>query len=503
MINLRSIFGFKFRKDNNRENIKIKTPVIGELDSGGITVDSNNYYYQRNQELDPITRINNEISLIDKYRNMDKNPEVSNAIDDICDEAIVNDGDVVNINLDEIQNSIIGDDIKNKIIEEFNNILTVMNFNKNAYNYFRRWYVDGKLFLHILVDDENPKQGIKQFKYIDPRQIVKIQEYSEYIDDKTGAVLVKDGLEYFLYNREGIGSASLDGDVISVDSVAYAHSGIIDNNGIILSNLHRSLKPLNNLQLIEDSSVIYRMVRAPERRAFYVDCGRLNTKQTEQHIQALMNNYKNQLNYNVETGEINNGREFMAMTEDFWLPRQNGKQTEIETLPGGANLDQIEDIVYFYKKFLKSLKVPVSRYEENGTIGLGRSSEINRDELKFGKYIRRLLVQFSEILKSSLRAQILIKNILTIEEWNQIENNINFEFNKDSYFTELKEMEILNEKLSACGNIEDYIGKYFSKKYVQKNILKMSDDEIDNMNKEIKDEEKSGDIQVEDEESGF
>lgn len=502
MLNLRSVFGFKFRKDKEREKIKIKTPVIGELD-GSVAIDSNNYYYQRIHDIDPLTRINTEVGLIERYRNMDKIPEVSNAIDDICDEAIVNDGDVVNINLDEISEDVISQDTKDKIIEEFNNVLSIMNFNKTAYSYFRRWYVDGKIFLHMLVDDRNPQQGIKQFKYIDPRQIVKIQEYTEYPDEKTGTLLIKDENEYFLYNKDGIDSAAMSGDIISVDSIAYAYSGIVDSNGVILSNLHRSIKPLNNLQLVEDSSVIYRLTRAPERRAFYVDCGRLNTKQTEQHIQNLMNNYKNQIRYNVETGEISNDREFMAMTEDFWLPRQNGKQTEIETLPGGANLDQIEDIAYFHKKFLRSLKVPVSRYEDNNSIGLGRSSEINRDELKFGKFIKRLLQQFSELPRSALRAQLLIKNILTVEEWNQISNDINFDWNKDSYFTELKEMEILNEKLSACGNIEDYIGKYFSKRYVQKNILKMSDDEIKNMDNEINDERKTGTIPNEDKESDF
>lgn len=494
MLNLKSIFGFKFRKDNDKDKIKIKTPIAGEIE-GGIAVDSNNYYYFQNNQMDPLTRINNEISNIDRYRNMDKNPEVSNAIDDICDEAIVNDGDIVNINLDEIDESVIGDDIKKQIIDEFNVVLSVMNFNKNAWNLFRRWYVDGKLFLHILVDEENPQQGVKQFKYIDPRLIVKIQEYNESVDEKTGTILINDGIEYFLYNRDGIDTAALTGDVISIDSVAYAYSGITDPNGIILSNLHRSIKPLNQLQLVEDSSVVYRLTRAPERRVFYVDCGRLNTKQTEQHVQNLMNAYKNQIQYNTETGEISNDREFLAMTEDFWMPRQNGKQTEVDTLPGGANLDQIEDIAYFHKKFLQSLKVPVSRYEENNSIGLGRTSEINRDELKFNKFIRRLLVQFADVLKSSLRAQLLIKNVLTVEEWNLISNDVNFEFNKDSYFSELKDMEILNEKLSACGNIEDYIGKYFSKRYVQKNILKMSDDEIEQMNKEIKDETKSGEIE--------
>lgn len=492
---LRSIFGFKFRKDRDLENIKIKTPIIEES-NGGITVDSNNYYYQKTQDLDPLTKITNEIELINRYRNMDKNPDVSNAIDDICDEAIVNEGDVVNINLDQINTDIINEDVKDKIIEEFNNVLSIMNFNKNAYNYFRRWYIDGKLFLHILVDEENPHQGIKQFKYIDPRQIVKIQEYSEYPDDKTGTILVKDEQEYFLYNREGINAGALDGDVISVDSIAYAYSGIYSPEGIVLSNLHRSIKPLNQLQLVEDSSVVYRLTRAPERRVFYVDCARLNTKQSEQHVQNLMNHHKNELNYNTETGEISNDRNFLAMTEDYWLPRQNGKQTEIETLPGGANLDQIEDILYFKKKFLQSLKVPVSRLEDTNSIGLGRTSEINRDELKFGKFVRRLLVQFSDILKTSLRAQLLIKNIVTVEEWNKIENDITFNFNKDSYFTELKDMEILNEKISALGNIEDYIGKYFSKKYAQKNILKMSDDEIQQMQDEINSEKKTGEIQT-------
>lgn len=498
MFNLRSIFGFKFRDDRNLKNIKIKTPVIGGESDGGLYIDSNNYYYQKNAELDPITRINNEISLIDRYRNMDKNPDVSNAIDDICDEAIINDGDIVNINLDQIDNENIDEETKKIIIEEFNSVLTIMNFNKNAYNYFRRWYVDGKIFLHILIDEDNPQQGIKQFKYIDPRQIIKIQEYSEEPDEKTGTILIKNEQEYFLYNRDGIDTGSLTGDVLSSDSVAYAYSGIIDPTGMILSNLHRSIKPLNQLQLVEDSSVVYRLTRAPERRVFYVDCGRLNTKQAEQHVLNLMNNHRNEIQYNTETGEIQNDRNFLSGVEDFWMPRQNGKQTEVETLPGGANLDQIEDIMYFKKKFLQSLKVPLSRLEENNTIGLGRPSEISRDELKFGKFIKRLLNQFSELLKSSLKAQLLIKNVVTIEEWNQISNDISFIFNKDSYFTELKEIEILNEKLQACGNIEDYIGKYFSKKYVQKNILKMSDDQIIQMNDEIKEEENKGIISQED-----
>ena len=493
---LGSVFGFKFRKNKNTENERVITPVTTEND-GGITLDSSSYFYYSRDGYNSVDIISNEVDLINRYRSMVNNPDVSNAIDDICDEAIVVDNGVVSINLDAISDDILPDNSKDIIIEEFGKVLTAMDFNINAYNLFRQFYIDGRIYMHALVDINNPSQGVKKFKIIDPRQIVKVREVSEALSDN-GIMIEQEGEEYFIYNKDGIDSGTLSGVKISKDSIAYAFSGIVDNNGCVLSDLHRAIKPLNQLTLVEDSSVVYRLARSSEKRVFYVDCGRMNPKQSEEYVQRLMASHNNKLQYNSETGEIDSDKKFLSMLDDFWMPRINGKSTEIQSLDGGASLGEIEDILYFQKKFLKSLKVPTSRLDGDNSIGLGRTNEINRDELKFNKFVQRKLVKFSDLLRGSLRIQLLSTNTISVEDWDRIENLIEFDWKKDSYFTELKNMEILREKISAINDINDYIGTYFSKEYVQKNILNMSDDEIFNMNQQIE-KEKSNQPQDEEE----
>lgn len=498
---LGSVFGFKFRKNKETENQKVLTPVVSE-NEGGITLDSSSYFYYSRDGSNNVDIIKNEVDLINRYRNMTNNPDVSNAIDDICDEAIIFDGGIVNINLDSISEDILPEKSKEIIIDEFNKVLTAMDFNINAYNLFRQFYIDGRIYMHALVDVDNPTQGIKKFKIIDPRQIIKVREIEEDTDEN-GVLISKDGDEYFIYNRDGIDSGTLSGDIISKDSIAYAFSGIVDNNGCVLSDLHRAIKPLNQLTLVEDSSVVYRLARSSEKRVFYVDCGRMNPKQSEEYVQRLMANHNNKLQYNSETGDIDSDKKFMAMLEDFWMPRINGKSTEIQSLDGGASLGEIDDILYFQKKFLKSLKIPASRIDNDNSIGLGRTSEINRDELKFTKFIQRKLVKFSDLLRTALRIELLSTNTISVEDWDKIENLIEFNWTKDSYFTELKNMEILREKISAINDINDYIGTYFSKEYVHKNILNMTDVEIKIMNEQINNEKSNGEITTDEEDNNF
>lgn len=495
---LGSVFGFKFRKNKNTENQKVITPIT-TVNDGGITIDSSSYFYYSRDGQSGVDIIANEVDLINRYRIMANNPDVSNAVDEICDEAIIVDNGVVSLNLDAIAEDILPKNSKEIIIEEFNKVLTAMDFNINAYNLFRQFYIDGRIYMHAMIDVDNPTQGVKKFKLIDPRQIIKVKETIETTDDK-GTIITEDGEEYFIYNKDGIDSGTLSGEQISKDSIAYAFSGIVDNNGCVLSDLHKAIKPLNQLTLVEDSSVVYRLARASEKRVFYVDCGRLNYKQAEEYVTKLMNNHNNKIQYNSETGEIENDKKFISMLEDYWLPRINGKSTEIQSLDGGASLGEIDDILYFQKKFLKSLKVPTSRLESDSSIGLGRTSEINRDELKFSKFVQRKLVKFSDLLRTALRIELLSTNTISVEDWDKIENLIEFDWKKDSYFSELKNMEILRERISAVNDIQDYVGQYFSKEYVQKNILNMSDEEIDIMNKQIETEKSKNIIPNEDEE---
>jgi len=428
-----------------------------------------------------------ESDLITKYRDLILQPEVENAVDDIINEAIVITKKVksVEIILGEVA---LTEEIKEKIRQEFSTILDLLNFQNLAFDIFRRWYVDGRLYYHIMVDEELPREGIKELRYIDPRRMRKVREAvtktlglrGSSADMKVPAVQ-----DYYIYKSEPqypqITALSTQQDVrVAPDSICYVHSGLFDQrNQMVLSYLHKAIKPMNQLRMLEDATVIYRLARAPERRIFYIDVGTLPKVKAEQYLRDMMVKHKNRLVYDGATGEIRDDRKFMTLLEDFWLPRREGsKGTEITTLAGGQNLGQMEDVEYFRKRLYKALNVPTSRLEADGAFNLGRPSEITRDELKFAKFITRLRARFTHLFDNLLEIQLSLKGIMTREEWEQIKNSVSYDFLEDNYFTEAKHSEILTARLTLLQTIESQIGKYYSKQWVQKNILRLTEKEL-------------------------
>ncbi len=460
------------------------------VDDGAVTVTQNAYY---GTYVDLEGSVRNEIELITRYREMSNHPECQMAIDEIVNEAITHDdqGKVVDIVLDNLKQP---ETIKKKIIEEFNNVLKMLNFSNLADDVFKRWYIDGRVFYHIVVNDKNPKEGIQELRYIDPRKIRKVREIKKDRDPKTGAMIVVSVAEYYVFNDRGTTTQTFTANVgqglrISPDSIVNINSGLMDaKNTFVISYLHKAIKPLNQLRMIEDAIVIYRISRAPERRVFYIDVGNLPRGKAEQYI---MIKYRNKLVYDANTGELRDERKHMSMLEDFWLPRrEGGKGTEITTLPAGQNLGELEDVKYFQKKLLQSLNVPYSRLEsqEGGLAGLGRSQEVTRDELKFAKFVVRLRNKFSQLFDDLLRTQLVLKGICTREEWDEFKEQIYYDFRKDNNFTELREAELLQNRLQMVQLVDPFVGRYFSNKYVKENILMMTEDEIEIMDEQIAEE---------------
>ena len=441
-----------------------------------------------------------ELALIKRYRDIAQQPECDSAIEDITNEAIVSDErDMsVSISLDRLP---VSPKIKTKMREEFHTILHLLDFNAKGHDIFRRWYVDGRLYYHKIIDPKNPRRGIKEVRYIDPRKIKKVRETRKERDQKTGMDMVVSVQPYYLYNQGGWESSGASGGVkITDDSITYAPSGLVDmQKGSVLSHLNKAIKPVNQLRMIEDSLVIYRISRAPERRIFYIDVGNLPKMKAESYLKDVMNRYRNKMVYDAKTGEIRDDRNHMSMLEDFWLPRrEGGRGTEITTLPGGSNLGEIDDITYFQKKLYRSLNVPVSRLAEETGFSIGRSDNITRDELKFTKFVGRLRKKFSIIFADMLKTQLLLKGVIALEDWDTFKEHIQFDFLQDGHFTELKNAEILRERLDMLGQIESYVGEYFSKEYVKKKILRMTDEEISEIEGQINDEMDSEDDGSED-----
>ena len=418
------------------------------------------------------------------------------AIDEIVNEAITHDesGRVVDIVLNNLKQP---ESIKKKIIEEFNTITKLLNFSNLADDLFKRWYIDGRMFYHIVVNDENPKEGIKELRYIDPRKIRKVREIKKDRDPRTGAMVIVSTAEYYVFNDRGTTTQTFTANVgqglrISPDSIVNINSGLMDaKNTFVISYLHKAIKPLNQLRMIEDAIVIYRISRAPERRVFYIDVGNLPRGKAEQYLRDIMIKYRNKLVYDANTGELRDERKHMSMLEDFWLPRrEGGKGTEITTLPAGQNLGELEDVKYFQKKLLQSLNVPYSRLEsqEGGLAGLGRSQEVTRDELKFAKFVVRLRNKFSQLFDDLLRTQLVLKGICTREEWDEFKEQIYYDFRKDNNFTELREAELLQNRLQMVQLVDPFVGRYFSNKYVKENILMMTEEEIEQMDEQIAEE---------------
>ena len=491
-----SLFGFTIsrKEDENSQAVQQSfTPPVN--DDGALTITSA-AYYGTYVDLDGSAK--NEIELIGRYREMAMQPEIESAIDDIINEAICQDDDGRNIRmiLDELKQP---DKIKKSLQAEFNTVLRLLNYNQMAQDVFRRYYVDGRLYYHIIVDREAPTDGIKELRYIDPRKIRKVREVKKSKDERTGVEVANVINEYYIFNDKVIsGSSSNFGPVgvrITTDSIINVVSGLMDSRrAVVLSYLHKAIKPLNQLRMIEDATVIYRISRAPERRIFYIDVGNLPKLKAEQYLRDIMVKYKNKLVYDAVTGEVRDDRKFLSMMEDFWLPRrEGGKGTEITTLPGGQNLGELEDVKYFEKKLYKALSVPVSRLNpESSGFSLGRTNEITRDELKFAKFVDRLRNKFSNLFDQAMRVQVVLKGICTAEEWDMMKENIYYDFIKDNNFTELKDAELMTNRLGLLQTIDPYTGRYFSQLWIQRNVLRLSDDEIEEMDKEIEMEKEQG-----------
>ena len=476
-------FGFEIK----RKSAAIEKPAVSfvpKTDEDGAGVIQAGGHFGAYLDIDG-DKAKSEIDLILKYRDIAAQPECDAAVEDIVNESIVgnHDGAPLNLILDEVDTS---NKIKKSVQAEFTKILQLLNFNSYAHDIYRRWYVDGRLPYHIIIDQNNPKAGIKELRYIDPTKLRKVKEVEEKDDPKTGAKVIVKQKEYYMFQDNAMGKYN-QGLKIHPDSIAYATSGVMDQSRKrIMSYLQKAIKPVNQLRMMEDSLVIYRLARAPERRMFYIDVGNLPRGKAEQYMKDIMAKYRNKLVYDAKTGEIRDDRKHMSMLEDFWLPRrEGGRGTEISTLPGGENLGQIEDIIYFQKRLYRSLNVPMNRLEQEQQFSLGRATEISRDELKFQKFIDRLRNRFANLFYDILKKQLILKNVITEDDWNSWKNKVTIDFLRDNHFAELKEAELLRERIQSLDQITNYVGEYFSKEWVQKNVLLFDDETIDNMNKEI------------------
>ena len=490
-----SLFGFEIsRRKNEEEQASQPSFTPPNNEDGALTI-SSAAYYGTYVDLDGTAK--NEVELISRYREMAMQPEIESAIDDIMNEAIVqdDDGKIIEIVLDDLDQP---EKIKKAIKDEFHTILRLLNYKHMAQDIFRRYYIDGRLYYNVLIDKENPIAGIKELRYIDPRKLRKVREIKKKKDERTGAEIIDVFNEYYIYNDKVVtGSSSNYGPVgvrITLDSIVSVVSGLMDSRrAVVLSYLHKAIKPLNQLRMIEDATVIYRISRAPERRIFYIDVGNLPKLKAEQYLRDIMVKYKNKLVYDAQTGEVRDDRKFLSMMEDFWLPRrEGGKGTEITTLPGGQNLGELEDVKYFQKKLYNSLSVPISRLEPNQGFSIGRVAEVTRDELKFAKFVDRLRNKFSDIFNQALRVQCVLKGICTADEWDQFKEHIYYDFIKDNNFSELKDAELMRERLSLLSAVDPYTGRYFSQAWIQRNVLRLTDDQIKEMQSEIDEEKEIG-----------
>ena len=448
--------------------------------------------------------VRSEIDLISKYRMMALDPEVELAVDDIINEAIVSEKGKppVAISLGGLN---VSPQVKNKIRTEFNHVINLMHFDRLAYDIFKKWYVDGRIYYHVMIDSKNPREGIQELRPLDPRNVKKAKELQDkrVSNDRKLISLPTSTIDYYLYYPDGITNPnSQTGLKISADSIVYSHSGILNpEKTMILGHLHKAIKPQNQLKMLEDSTVIYRISRAPERRIFYIDVGNLPKVKAEQYIQGIMSKFKNKVIYDTETGDIRDDRKHMSMLEDFWLPRrEGGRGTEITTLPGGTNLGEIEDIIYFKKKLYKALGVPVSRLEPEGSFSLGRATEITRDEVKFGKFVGRLRTRFSSVFDEILERQLRLKGIVSKEDWDELKPHIKYTWQQDSHFAELKHAEVLRDRVEIAQTIDEYIGRFYSVDWVRKNVLMQTEEDIADINGQIKREEDAGEEMGEGEE---
>ena len=484
------LFGFTIGRKEEIEKLKndnLKSFVPPQDNDGALEIAPGGVY---GTYVDLEGTAKSEAELVTRYREMSTQPEADLAIDDIVNEAIVyNEKDpAVSIVLDDLK---VSQGIKNRIREEFDKVLRLLHFTTNAYDIFKRWYVDGRLYYHVVIDEKNPRDGIQELRQVDPRKIRKVKQPIKSKDDKMNAILTKGYLQYYIYHPRGI-NRSNQGLKISKDSIIFCHTGLLDNRmAMILGHLHKAIKPLNQLRMLEDATVIYRLARAPERRIFYIDVGNLPKMKAEQYLRDMMVKHKNKLVYDAQTGEVRDDRKFMTMLEDFWLPRrEGGRSTEITTLPGGQNLGEMEDVEYFKKKLYKALNVPISRMEPESNFNLGRASEITRDELKFTKFVARLRNRFTQLFDNILETQLILTGVTSRKEWHEMREHIHYDFLEDNHFSELKYSEIMGDRLRLLGEVDSYVGKYFSKQYVRSHVLRMTEDEIADEDKQMDVEER-------------
>ena len=495
------LFGFEIKSKKDKKGKTFVTPE--NLDGATTIVDGGGILgHYLNTDADA----KNEKKLVQKYREMSFSHEVDGAIEDVVNDAIIQEENkpVVDLDLNSLEYT---NAIKDKIQTEFSILLDLLDFNLNGADLFKKWYVDGRLYHHIVIDNKRTKDGIKELIPIDPLNIEKVREVKK---QKKGDIeIIEDVQEYYVYTPDAMnvgsfqqGHATIAGQSnaikVAPDAISYVHSGLIDQvKQIVVGYLFKAIKPFNQLRMIEDALVIYRLARAPERRIFYIDVGNLPKLKAEQYLQQVMNRYKQKMIYNASSGEVEDQRKHLSMLEDFWLPRrEGGRGTEISTLPGGQNLGETEDIEYFRKKLYKSLNVPISRIEgtDSTQFNLGRASEITRDEVKFGKFVTRLRHKFSHLFCDLLRVQLILKGIIKEEDWVFIRDRIRYVWAKDSHFMELKNSEIMRDRFEVLSQAQDYVGEYYSKSWIRKNILQQTEEEIQDLNKEIETEKAEAEV---------
>jgi hypothetical protein len=492
--NIFQAFGFELKRVQKMKDENDKTPsIVPKVDEDGAGyVTASGSYFGQYIDMDGGAAKDNA-ELIKKYRSVAEHPECDAAIEDIINETIVSSEleSSVTLNLDKVE---AGDKIKKTITEEFDSIVGMLNFEEYGHDMFRSWYVDGRIYHHLVVNESNLKAGIQEIRPIDATKIRKVKEIKHKKDPKTGAKLVDKVNEFYIYQDKGGASTGIK---LTPDSVSYVTSGLLDaSKKRVLSYLQKAIKPVNQLRMMEDSLVIYRLARAPERRIFYIDVGNLPKGKAEQHIKDIMARYRNKIVYDANSGEIKDDRKHMSMLEDFWLPRrEGGRGTEISTLPGGENLGQIDDIIYFQKKLYRSLNVPLNRLEQESQFSLGRTTEIGRDEVKFQKFIDRLRKKFAHLFLGVLKKQLILKGVCTEQDWEEWKTQIQVDYTRDNHFAELKDSELLRERLATMDQIASYVGEYFSREWVMKNVMMFNDEDIEEMSKQVEAEnEKSGDV---------
>ena len=486
-----NLFGFEILRKKPETDIQpqITVPVS---DDGAIDVGTGGYY---GTYLELEASFKNEIDLITRYREMALQPELEAAVDEITNEAIVHDiqGKSVTIMLDDLEQP---EDIKEAIRKEFKHVLKLLNFSNDGSGLFRDWYVDGRLYFQVLVDRAQPQLGIQELVYIDPRKIKKVRQVQKKKDPRTGAEVVGGIQEYYVFNDKSqqgqqLVSTVSDGSVkIATDAIVNINSGLLDpKRQLVLSYLHKAIKPLNQLRMVEDAVVIYRLSRAPERRVFYIDVGNMPRIKAEQYLRDFMTKFRNKVVYDSATGEVKDDRKFMSLMEDFWIPRRGeGRSTEITTLPPGQNLGEMTDVKYFEQKLYRSLNIPITRLEAGQGFMLGRSQEISRDEIKFNKFIEKLRSKFTILFDELMERQLALKGIASIDEWKELRENIHYDFLKDNNFSELREADLNNARMQLLMQVEQFTGRYFSKAWVQKNVLHLDEDSVDKIKVQLETE---------------